>query len=101
MKKVAGILTNKYFMVGVVFLLWVMFFDQNDWMTLRQRQKELDNVKDNIAYLNSEIKGMESEKNALIADYNGNLNNPEQLEKYARERYRMKYEGEDVYVIEK
>ncbi len=101
MKKVTEILTSKYFIVGLGFLVWVSFFDQNDWMTLKQRQKELDNVKENIAYLNSEISKMEAERNSLIADYDGKLNNPKELEKYAREHYRMKYADEDVYVIEK
>jgi cell division protein FtsB len=78
-----------------------MYFDQNDWMSLKQRQEELNGVKDNISYLRQEISKMNAEKTALIADNNGNLNNPQMVEQYAREHFRMKQEGEDVYVIEK
>lgn len=92
--KVLKVVTNKYFIVTVAFAAWVMFFDQNDWMSLQQRQKELDGVKENIAYLNGEIKRMETERTDL-------LTRPEKLEQYAREHYRMKHDGEDVYVIEK
>ncbi len=99
MKKLVRIVANKYFIVSAVFVLWVAFFDQNDWMTLRERKKDLNTVKGNIAYLKSEIKKMSEEKKALVADASGNLNDPVKLEQYAREQYRMKQDNEDVYVI--
>ena len=94
MKKWLKVIANKYVLTGIAFLAWIMFFDQNDWMTLQQRQKELNGVKDNIKYLNTEIARMTAEKNNL-------LSNPQTMEQYARESYRMKQNGEDVYVIEK
>ena len=93
MKKLFRILTNKYLVTSVAFVVWTVYFDQNDWMTLQQRQKELNVVKDNISYLNTEINRMKTERNDL-------LTNPKKLEQYARENYRMKHEGEDVYVID-
>lgn len=99
MKKLVRIVANKYFIVSAVFVLWVAFFDQNDWMTLRDRKQDLNTVKSNIAYLQTEIKTMSEEKKALVADANGNLNDPVKLEQYAREQYRMKQDNEDVYVI--
>jgi cell division protein DivIC len=94
MKKAFKILTNKYLLVTVAFVCWTVFFDQNDWMSLQQRQKELNKFKSNIAYLNTEIDRMNAERDGLMSD-------PHMLEKYAREHYRMKHDGEDVYVIEK
>jgi cell division protein DivIC len=94
MKKVVKVLANKYFLTAVAFIVWTVFFDQNDWMTLQQRQKELNGLKGNISYLNTEIDRMNKERNGLMAD-------PHILEQYAREHYRMKHDGEDVYVIEK
>jgi len=94
MNKVIKVLTNKYLVTGVAFIAWTVYFDQNDWMTLQQRQKELNGVKDNITYLNTEIARMSSERHDL-------LTNKSKLEKYARENYRMKHDNEDVYVIEK
>ncbi len=93
MKKVLKVLTNKYLLTSVAFLAWTIYFDQNDYMTLQQRKKELDVLSNNIAYLNSEINRMNAEKNDLV-------NNPKKIEQYARENYRMKHDGEDVYVIE-
>jgi cell division protein DivIC len=94
MKKAIKIITNKYLVTTVAFVAWTVYFDQNDWMTLQQRQKELNAVKDNIAYLNTEIANMKAERNDM-------LTNPAKLEQYARENFRMKHDGEDVYVIEK
>lgn len=100
MKKVTKVITNKYFIVSFCFAAWILFFDQNDWMSQQQRQKDLATTKDNIGYLKEEIKRMYAEKKALVTDMQGNLNDPEMLEQYAREHYRMKHDGEDVYVIE-
>jgi cell division protein DivIC len=93
MKKVFKVLGNKYFIASVAFVAWTIFFDQNDYISLRQRQHELDGVKGDIAYLNTEIDRMKTERNDL-------LTNPAKLEQYARESYRMKHDGEDVYVID-
>jgi len=87
------VLTNKYLVTAVAFVVWTVYFDQNDWVSLQQRQKELDGLKGNIAYLATEINRMNSERNDLLTD-------PRKLEQYAREHYRMKHEGEDVYVID-
>jgi cell division protein DivIC len=93
MRKVIKVITNKYLVTGLVFVIWTVYFDQNDWMAMQQRQKELNAVKDNINYLNTEIAKMNNERNDL-------QNNPVRLEQYARENYRMKHDGEDVYVID-
>jgi cell division protein DivIC len=92
-KKVLKVVANKYFITGLAFVIWIGFFDQSDWFTLQQRQKEVDGVQENINYLSAEISRMSVEKNQLLSD-------PHKLEEYARENYRMKHTGEDVYVIE-
>ncbi len=92
-KKLLKVVTNKYFITSLVFVVWCMYFDQNDWLSIRQKQKELDNIKGNIAYLNGEIAKMASERDGLLTDKN-------KLEQYARENYRMKHDNEDVYVID-
>lgn len=94
MNKVIKVLTNKFLLTGAAFVVWTVYFDQNDWMTLQQRQKDLNGVKDDITYLNSEIARMSAERHDLLTNHS-------KLETYARENYRMKHDGEDVYVIEK
>ncbi len=94
MKKVFKILFNKYFITAVGFVLWMTFFDQNDWMTQQDTQKRLKATKEHIQFLTAKTEEMEADLKML-------QNDPERLEKYAREHYRMKRENEDLYIIEK
>lgn len=94
MKKALGILTNKFVLTGIAFGVWMFFFDQNDIRSMQERKQELQDTKDNIAYLNNEIAKMEREHDDMIGS-------PQKLEQYAREQYLMKRDNEDVYVIEK
>lgn len=94
MKKVFAALTNKYLITVVAFLVWMVYFDQNDWFSQQERKQQLKATKDNISYLNEEIDRMEKEHSDMVT-------NPEKLEQFARENFRMKRDNEDLYVIEK
>jgi cell division protein FtsB len=93
MKKLLKILTNKFVVTGVAFAAWMICFDQNNWTAREEKAREIRQTERNIAYLSAEIIRMEDEYNEL-------KNNPERLEQYAREQYRMKRDNEDVYIIE-
>ena len=92
--KLLRIIFNKYVLTTVAFLGLIIFFDQNDIMGQRQRQKELQDIRRNISFLKEEIARMDKDYRALTTD-------PEELERYAREHYRMKRDSEDVYIVEK
>lgn len=94
MKKIFNFFTNKYLLTSVAFVVWMTFFDQNDWMTQKDTQKQLQDVKDHIEFLTAKTETMEQDLKLLQT-------NPERLEKYAREHYRMKRDNEDLYVIER
>lgn len=94
MKKVLHILTNKFLLTILAFMAWMVYFDQHDWVSQQEKKRNLQDVKDNIAYLDKEITRMEKEKDGMTSD-------PQMLEQYAREQYRMKRDNEDLYIIEK
>ena len=94
MKKVFKVLFNKYLLTTAAFVVWMTFFDQNDWMTQRETRRELQDTKDNISFLTAETDAMEQDQEQLMHD-------PARLEQFAREKYRMKRDNEDLYVIEK
>lgn len=77
---------------AVLFLLLMLFFDQNDWFTQHNRETELKQTQEKIDHLNGEVIRMENELN----DLNGSN---AKLEQYAREKYHEKKDGEDVYII--
>lgn len=92
-KKLLRFVTNKFLLTGIAFLVWMLYFDQNDWSSQQRRKKDLQDTKDNIAYLNSEITQMEKEHIDMKS-------NPQKIEQYAREHYKMKRENEDLYIVE-
>lgn len=85
-------LKNKYLLTGVGFLVWIIFFDDRDLINNlhhRQELKELEMSRDQ--YL-GQIKATKEELEQL-------KKNPALLEKYAREKYRMKKDNEDLFII--
>jgi len=80
-------------LTALAFLVWMIYFDQNDWLLQQQRKKELQAIKDDIVYLKADINKMENEQAELAK-------NPKRLEQYARENFRMKKDNEDLYLIE-
>lgn len=92
MSRILKIITNKYFITFIAFLLLMLFFDQNDWFTQRERRKQLDATQQNIDFLRGESERMEREIDELNS-------NPKYLEQYAREKYHEKRDNEDVYLI--
>ena len=94
MKKVLRILLNKYTITGAAFAALMLVFDQNNYMSMKERNDELKSVNANIAFLNQEIAKMDASYASLMQD-------PKELERYAREHYRMKKDNEDLYIVEK
>jgi cell division protein FtsB len=93
MKKIASIITNKYLLASVFFVVWMLFFDQRDYFQLKDKQAELQKLETKKQYYVSEIEKAKKELQDL-------QNNPAALEKFAREHYLMKKDGEDIYLIE-
>ncbi len=93
MKKIASIITNKYLLATGFFVVWMLFFDQRDFFQQKERGEELKKLEAKKRYYVQEIERTQKE----LADLQSN---PAALEKFAREHYLMKKEGEDIYIIE-
>jgi cell division protein FtsB len=85
-------LGNKYVWVLLFFAVWMLFLDNYSWLNHRELDKQIDELEDNKAYYQDEIR--RDEQSIKL------LKNPEQVEKYAREKYFMKRDSEDVYIID-
>lgn len=90
--KVFRFVSNKYVIILVLFVVWMGFFDENSFMNHRELDEEIDKLENANDYYKKQI-----ETDQHIID---NLNDPDSLEKYAREEYKMKKENEDIYIIE-
>lgn len=90
---VPKILKNKYILTAGAFAVWMLFFDNRDVITTHFRHRaELNRLEQSRAWYQQEIEGTRKELDQLRS-------NPAVLEKYARERYRMKKDNEDLFVI--
>ena len=86
------ILKNKYFLTSLAIIAWLLFFDKNDVFTqwdLIQKCKKLEKERN---YYISEIQGNKIWLNELQT-------NKKSLETFAREKYLMKRDNEDVFVF--
>jgi cell division protein DivIC len=85
-------LSNKYVWVLLFFSTWMIFLDNYSYFDHRLLDNQINELEDNKKYYQEEIK--KDQENIK------NLKNPGQIEKYAREKYYMKKDSEDVYIIE-
>jgi cell division protein DivIC len=86
-------LKNKYLLTGVFFAVWMVFFDQKDIVSLfelRAKQNELEKSQGHLKQL---ITRAVKEEYLLKTNVQG-------IEKYAREKYMMKKDNEDLFIIE-
>lgn len=83
---------NIYFLISLVFVIWMLFFDGNSWLIHRELNKEKAKIENSKEFYKNEIKKDLKEIKELSTQ-NG-------LEKFAREKYYMKKENEDIFIIE-
>ena len=90
---IASFLRNKYFLSLTCFVAGMLFFDRDDVFTQLERKKELSRIKTSKAYYANQIK---QDKN-----FSKDLQfNASAIEKLAREKYLMKRDNEDLYLIQ-
>ena len=92
MKQFFTFFKNKYFLTVVCLAVWVLFFDKNDLRTQIEFRKEVKQLEEERNYYSKEIA-------AITSDIKELMSNPKTLEKFAREKYLMKRDNEDIFVI--
>lgn len=92
MNKLRFIFTNKYLITGIAFAVWMAFFDRNDLILQLKRVHELSKLQESEEVMSLQISDTRQELQLLKT-------NPETLEKYAREKYLMKKDNEDLFIV--
>ena len=85
-------LGNRYVVVIIFVGVWLTFLDNYSYFVQKELDTEIKELEDNKQYYINEIK-----KDSTSIKQ---LKNADQTEKYAREKYYMKREDEDIYIIE-
>ena len=82
----------KYLIISLAFLLWMTFLDTNSLLIHAELNREIRKLKKRKDALTEEI----SKDKELILK----LENLDSLEHYGRDKYFLKKENEDIYLIE-
>lgn len=89
---IPSFLRNKYLLTLSVFAVWMLFFDKNDVFTQLQRSSELAEIEDSKAYFSKKIEESKKFSQEIQSDAAA-------IEKFAREKYHMKRDNEDLFLI--
>ena len=92
LKKLPKPLRNFYFISAVLFLCWMLLLDSNNLISRFQLSSKLGALENEKEYYEEKIKEVEKDHDELFGDQ-------ESLEKFAREKYLMKKESEDIYIV--
>jgi len=84
-------LRSPFVLVGLLFVLWMLFFDSNSYLNHKRLSDTIDQLEKDQRHYKEEIR-----KDSIALD---ELSGSEGLEKYAREKYHMKKENEEIFLI--
>ncbi len=87
------ILKNKYLLAGSAFVIWMVFFDTNDISSQLEKRAKLKELEVTERQFDQKIAETRQESGLLKTKDAGTI------EKYAREKYLMKKDNEDLFVV--
>ncbi len=92
-QRIISILKNKYFIAFVAVLIWLLFFERHGFIQQWRVNRDIRDLKRNKAFYKEEI----LKDSMVIEELKGDT---DAIERLAREKYFMKKEGEDIFIIE-
>jgi cell division protein DivIC len=90
--KIPPIFKNKYLLTGAAFLILMLFLDRNNLISQYKMRKELNGLKKELQFFRDQAEKDSIELSRLMGD-------SLELEKLGREKYMMKRDSEDIYII--
>jgi len=91
-KKLPKAFKNFYIVATLIFFFWMIALDSNNLIARFQLSSKLNSLENEKEYYEEKILEVEKDHNELFGDR-------ESLEKFAREKYLMKKETEDIYMV--
>lgn len=92
MKGKLAFLKNKYLLAGLLFLVWMFFFDLRDVGSSISRWRKYKELQASEQKMTKQIDETKTERSQL-------KDNARTIEKYARENYLMKKDNEDLFIV--
>lgn len=92
LNKIPPVFKNKYLLTGVVFLILIVFIDRNNLISQFKLRRQLNNLKKQEQFYREETRRDSIEYQKLVSD-------TAEMERVGREKYFMKRDSEDIYII--
>ncbi|MBX2896616.1 MAG: septum formation initiator family protein [Cyclobacteriaceae bacterium] len=93
LKKLPPAFRNFYVITGLLFFIWLLLLDSNDLISRFKMTAKVNSLENEREFYLEKISEVEKDRKEL-------LTNKELLEKFAREKYLMKKETEDIFIIQ-
>ncbi len=93
LEKVPPFFKNKFVFTFLLFVGWMIFFDQYDLINVFKLKHQLQDIEASAEFYENEIKQTQEQIDELQT-------NPKAIERYAREKYLMKSEDEEIIILE-
>lgn len=84
---------NRYTILGFCFIIWMIFFDQNSLFTHLELDKQISDLERDEAYFKQNLENEDKKLKVLIE-------NPAEIERIAREKFYLKKDNEDIFIIQ-
>jgi cell division protein FtsB len=91
-KKWFRIVSNKYYLILLLFAIWMLFFDTNSYLIHHELNNDIDALEDNKEFYQKEI----NNDKVFIEK----MQDSDEVEKFAREKYYLKKDNEAIFIIE-
>lgn len=91
MSRLPGPLRNRYYLVTVLFIFYLVFIDKHDLLTQFKLRRSLNRLENDRVFYEDQIKKAAEEAEDFDLT----------KERYAREHYYMRQNDEDVFIIQK
>ena len=85
-------LGTTYVVILILFVVWMLFFDTNSFLIHKELNDDIKALEENKEFYEEEIKN----DKAFIEK----MQDSNEVEKFAREKYYLKKANEDIYLIE-
>ncbi len=76
----------------ILFVIWMLFFDTNSFLIHNELNNDIRDLENNAEFYQKEIDG---DKEFIYR-----MQDSSEMEKFARQRYFLKKENEDIFLIE-
>jgi cell division protein FtsB len=93
LKRIPKPFRNFYVLGAAGFFVWMLLLDSNNLIARYQLSSKLNSLENEKTYYEEKIVEVRKDHNELFG-------NQESIEKFAREKYLMKKQNEDIFVIE-